>query len=110
MFWRKLSKDLGVGQSLCGPPAAQQREELELAQSELQTAAVGQQPLPMHHCPPGECVCVCVCVCVRARQGFITGSGREGVTVSLLSLQSRLHVAGSQSLQHEVELGKLVQV
>ena len=102
MFWRKLSKDLGVGQSLCGPPAAQQRDELELAQSELQTAAMGQQPLPMHHCPPGECVCV--------RQGFITGSGREGVTVSLLSLQSRLHVAGSQSLQHEVELCKLVQV
>ena len=53
VFGGKLAEDFGVCQSLRGVASAEEREELELSQFELQTTAVGQQPVPVDHRPSG---------------------------------------------------------
>ena len=52
VFWSKLPEDLGVSKSLCGLSSTEEREELELAEFELQTAAVGQEPISVDNRPP----------------------------------------------------------
>ena len=93
VFGRELSEDLGISESLGGMAAGEEREEHESPQSELEAAAVSQQPLPVHHCPPGD-----------------THSTHTLTHKSTHSLQGWLDVAGSQGLQDVIQFRELFQV